>query len=31
MVLDMSLSSLIVKCTTIIIVMFFNTYKGGKK
>ncbi len=31
MVIDMSLSSLIVICTTIIIVMFFNTYKGGKK
>ena len=31
MVVDMSLSSLIVICTTIIVVMFFNTYKGGKK
>ncbi len=31
MVIDMSLSSLIVICTTIIVVMFFNTYKGGKK
>ena len=31
MVIDMSLSSLIVICTTIIVVMLFNTYKGGKK
>ena len=31
MVIDMSLSSLIAICTTIIVVMFFNTYKGGKK
>ena len=31
MVIDMSLSSLIVICTTIIVAMFFNTYKGGKK
>ena len=30
MVIDMSLSSLIVICTTIIVVMFFNTYKRGK-
>ena len=31
MVIYMSVSSLIVICTTIIVVMFFNTYKGGKK
>ena len=30
MVIDMSLSSLVVICVTIIVVMFFNTYKRGK-
>ena len=30
MVIDMSLSSLIVICITIISVMFFNLYKGGR-